>query len=197
MPTYDEGYPPLGDQDALSLKYGWELSIYFSYIVFPFMNGLFTDTSFLPGYLRRLSQLGKVNRTIQGYIAEFFEWKKGRFDPPAEPINFDFTWFEALNRAEECFYLTGSDATACHDELDRQMKHLREFALWIIAHIDSVVLEDPNLVTSADYHAGIDITDRKFDPEAMRAQAAESMGDAMTEWNFEPMGFRQTFHPEV
>ncbi len=197
MPTFDEGYPPLGDQEAFSLKYGWELSIYFSHMVFPFMNGLFTDTSFLPGFFRRFSSLGKINRTVQGYIAEYFEWKKGRFDPPAEPIYFDFTRFETLKRAETCFYLTGSDAPAAHAELDRQQDNLREFALWIIAHIDSVVLDDPGLLARADYHAGIDITERRFDPQAMHAQATDCAGDAMAEWSFEPAGFRQTFHPEA
>ncbi len=197
LPSYTESYPPLGDQECLSLKYTWELSVYFGFLVFPFINGLFTDTSFLPGFFRRFTALGEVNNTIQRYIRDFYEWKKTRFSPPGQPIYFDFTSFETLKRAERTFYLSGSTAPQAHDELDRQLANLREFATWIIAHIDSVVLDEPELVMRADYIAAIDAKNRAFDPDAMRAQAGTTLSEAMSEWTFDPMMFRETFHAKA
>src|SRR5262249_49984581 len=53
LPTFSTSYDALGDQEAFTLKYTWELSVYFSFFVFPFINDLSTDLSFLPLYLGR------------------------------------------------------------------------------------------------------------------------------------------------
>src|SRR5207245_9509978 len=46
VPGFATSYNALGDQEAFSLKYTWELTIYFAFYVFPFINGLFADLSF-------------------------------------------------------------------------------------------------------------------------------------------------------
>ena len=45
VPTYAISYDALGDQEAFSLKYTWELSIYFGFFVFPFINDFLTAIS--------------------------------------------------------------------------------------------------------------------------------------------------------
>ena len=47
LPSFPIGYDCLGDQEVHSLKYVWELTIYFAFYVFPFINDLFTDRRFL------------------------------------------------------------------------------------------------------------------------------------------------------
>ena len=41
VPSYAVSYDTLGDQEAFSLRYTWELAVYFAYFVFPFINDLF------------------------------------------------------------------------------------------------------------------------------------------------------------
>src|SRR6266852_2501469 len=58
VPSFAVSYDVLGDQEAMTLKYSWELAIYFSFYVFPFVNDLFTNQRFIPLFLRRFGQLG-------------------------------------------------------------------------------------------------------------------------------------------
>src|SRR5262249_32315677 len=43
VPSYAVSYDALGDQEVFTLKYVWELTVYFPFYVFPFINDLFTD----------------------------------------------------------------------------------------------------------------------------------------------------------
>src|SRR5262249_31441905 len=58
VPSYAAGYDTLGDQEAFTLKYVWELSVYFPFYVFPFVNDLFTDRRFLAEYFAAFATLG-------------------------------------------------------------------------------------------------------------------------------------------
>ena len=45
VPSYAVSYDCLGDQEAFTLKYTWELAVYFGFYVVPMINNLFTDTA--------------------------------------------------------------------------------------------------------------------------------------------------------
>ena len=47
VPSFHLSYNALGEQEAFSMKYTWELAVYFGYYVFPFINDLYTDRIFL------------------------------------------------------------------------------------------------------------------------------------------------------
>src|SRR5712692_1094182 len=64
VPSFAVSYDCLGDQEAYSLKYVWELTIYFAFYVFPFINDLFTDRRFLVSFLQRFSRLGRDRKSV-------------------------------------------------------------------------------------------------------------------------------------
>jgi len=188
VPSFAVSYSTLGDQEAFSLRYVWELTIYFGFYVFPFINDLFTDRAFLPGFLRRFSHLGPINHGMHRLLAAFFEWKKKNVVLAApEPVFFEFTDVGALRAAEETFYKVGVDHEEARQVLDDQLANLEDLARWTAAHIASAVLEDPRAATNAAFIRGIDINNLQFDPAAM----AESLEAACREtsetytWRFE------------
>lgn len=196
MPSYDQGYPPLGDQECFCLKYGWELSVYFGFLVFPFMNGLFTDKSFLPGFFRRFSELGDINRTVQNYIADYYQWKRKRNPPaPVSPIHFDFMTFPALQAAEKTFYKTGCNAVEAHQVLDEQSRNLREFAAWILAHIDAATSGNSELLHDAGHIETLDIRARDF-AQAQIDMTQHTPDAARHAWSFDPNFMYEKFHAE-
>jgi flavin-dependent dehydrogenase len=91
VPSFAVSYNTLGDQQCFSLRYVWELTVYFAFYVFPFINDLHTDQSFLPGFLRRFGQLGPINQGIHRVLADYYRWKKenAALEAP-EPVYFDF-----------------------------------------------------------------------------------------------------------
>lgn len=168
VPTYAISYDALGDQEAFSLKYSWELAIYFSYYVFPFINDLFTDRRFLAIFINRFSQLGRINRSLQSFISDFFQWKKKRRTPPREIIHFDFTEIEPLADAEKTFYRVGVTVEEARQILDEQLANLREMARFMAAQICASVLGDVRVLTNRPFVESLDITRLHFDPEAIR-----------------------------
>src|SRR5205085_11473875 len=168
VPTYAISYDALGDQEAFTLKYTWELAIYFSYYVFPFINDLFTDRHFLPLFINRFSQLGRINRSVQSLISDFFQWKKTRRLPPCEVFHFDFTDIKPLAEAEKTFYRVGVSIEESRRVLDEQLASLRELARFIAAQICASVIGDVHVVTNRRFVESLDITRLRFDPEAIR-----------------------------
>src|SRR5207249_11551451 len=78
IPSYEISYDVLGDQEVFILKYTWELAIYFVFFVFPFINQLFTDQTFILPYLGKLSRLGRINSNLQAFLSGFYRWKKAQ-----------------------------------------------------------------------------------------------------------------------
>jgi flavin-dependent dehydrogenase len=78
VPSFAVSYDTLGDQESFTLRYTWELSVYFAFFVFPFINDLFTEVPFLRFYLRRFTRLGPTNRNLHEYLAAYYHWKKAR-----------------------------------------------------------------------------------------------------------------------
>jgi len=65
VPSFSVSYDVLGDQEAMTLKYTWELTVYFAFYVFPFINDLFTEAKFIPLYFSKFAHLGLVNSNLQ------------------------------------------------------------------------------------------------------------------------------------
>lgn len=168
VPTYAISYDALGDQEAFTLKYSWELAIYFSYYVFPFINDLFTDRRFLSIFINRFSQLGRINRSLQTFISDFFQWKKTRRVPPREIIHVDFTDIKPLADAEKVFYRVGVSVEEARQILDEQLANLKEMARFIAAQICASVLGNLNVLTNRPFVDSLDITRLHFDTEAIR-----------------------------
>lgn len=175
VPGFEIGYEMLGDQESFSLRYTWELTIYFAFLVFPFINDLMTDQAFLPGFLRRYSKLGPWNRNLLSFLAGYYRWKKEQgLTMSAEPVFFDFTELEALKAAESCFYKVGVRHDEARDILDQQLQNLEELARRIVAHVCAAVTGDPDVVDSAPFVQGIDLGNLPFDPEEIRRRWAAS-----------------------
>ncbi len=187
VPTYAVSYDALGDQEAFSLKYTWELTVYFAGYVFPFINDLFTDRRFLLAFMRLFAQLGPVNASVQAYLSAYFQWKKTAREPLDEPVYFDFTEIGSLREAEKTFYEVGVSVDEAKAILARQVDNLKTLARFIGAHVASVVLDDPRVVTHRRFVEGLDVANLEFDPEAMRRRwQACSSDQELYVWPFDP-----------
>ncbi|MEM9596873.1 MAG: hypothetical protein AAGD06_21565 [Acidobacteriota bacterium] len=187
VPTYAVSYDCLGDQECFSLKYAWELAIYFGVYVFPFINELLTDRRFIIAFLRQFSRLGPMNRGIQGLLSGFYQWKKDHRLPTDGPRFFDFTELGTLRAAEKTFYQVGVSVDEAKKIVRQQVDNFEEMALFIAAHVASVVLDDPKVLTSRAYVEALDVNDLSFDPGAMAARWAEHRDDpGLQEWSFDP-----------
>jgi flavin-dependent dehydrogenase len=173
VPSFAVSYCTLGDQECFSLRYVWELTVYFAFYVFPFINDLHVDRTFLPGFLRRFGQLGPINQGIHRLLAAYYRWKKEHVVLAApEPVFFEFMEVGALAAAELTFYQVGVGHDEARRVLDEQLENLRDLARWTAAHVAAVVLDDPRAATNAAYIRGLDLDDLQLDPEAMAARLA-------------------------
>ncbi len=197
IPTYTTSYDALGDQETFSLKYTWELTVYFAGYVFPFINNLFTNRRFILAFMRLFMQLGPINQGVQRLLSAYYQWKKVHGAPPAEPQHFDFTEIGTLREAEKTFYKVGVEVDEAKRILAAQVDNLREMARFIAAHVASVVLDDRRVLTNRRFVQGIDIPGLHFDPDGWRrrwAECAES-DDEPWEWSFDPF-VMDRFHAE-
>ncbi len=187
VPGFAVGYKTLGDQEAFTLKYLWELTIYFGFYVFPFINGLFTDPRFASHFLRRFTELGRANRAVQQFVSDFYLWKKVASSPPPPQTFFDFMEAGPLRAAEKTFYQIGLDAADAAAVLDSQLANVTELARWIAAHVASRVLGDRSVLRNRAYLEGLDLPGLRFDPVEMRARFARSprCGEPY-DWPFDP-----------
>jgi 2-polyprenyl-6-methoxyphenol hydroxylase-like FAD-dependent oxidoreductase len=186
VPTYAISYDALGDQEAFTLKYSWELTIYFAYYVFPFINDLFTDRRFLTIFVNRFSQLGRINRSLQTFISNFFQWKKTRRIPPAKVFHFDFTDIKPLADAEKTFYRVGVSIEEARQVLDDQLASLKEMARFMAAQICASVLGDVRVLTNRLFVESLDINRLRFDPEEMRESYSDCQSSTETyPWKFD------------
>jgi hypothetical protein len=151
-------------------KYGWELAVYFGFYVLPFINDLFTDEEFLPFFMRKFGLLGPINRMLQKFLSDFFQWKKTNVQPSAAPELHDFYEMMPLRNSELLFYQVGLTREEATEVLERQFNSLKGFARWIVAQVYSTVLGDPMVALDAEFINGIKLRDIRFDPSQMRAE---------------------------
>lgn len=168
VPSYSVSYDVLGDQECFAMKYSWELMVYFTFYVFPFINHVFTNAAFVVPFLDLFAKLGVINNSIQPFIAGYYRWKKGRLTTQQEPVLFDFTSFEPLKKSQELFYQVGLTPRECIRTLERQMANVEKMARFIAAYIYSAVLEDDSILLAKNLVETIDIETLEFDPEKMR-----------------------------
>ena len=188
VPSYAVSYEVLGDQECFAMKYGWELAVYFSFFVFPFINDLFTDMSFSGPFLREFAKLGDLNRNLQEFITSYYRWKKDNCSSPLQPQFFDFTELRPLQRAAELFYKVGLSPLEALDVLQREFCNLTELARYIVAHVCSVVSGNPSLVTNQSFIGTLDLGTIEFNADFIR-QLAESHSQKMGPsycWDFNP-----------
>jgi flavin-dependent dehydrogenase len=199
VPSFHHSYKALGDQEAFSMKYVWELSVYFAFYVFPFINDLYCDRYFLVPYLRRFSKLGDLNRALLAFITDYYEWKKANVPKPTRPVFFDFTNIATLRKAESTFYQVGVDPKMALEELDHQLESLRELARFFVAHVSAIVAGDSDLVTSRAYVEAIDLAEIRFCPEEIRQRwsaVPRTSGDDFP-WSIDARVLRRWFHSEI
>lgn len=172
VPSFSISYECLGDQEIYSLKYVWELTIYFAFYVFPFINELFTDRRFLVAFLRSFGKLGRVNVGLQHFLKGYYDWKKVHRERHAEPIFFDFYDVHGLVLAEQVFYKVGVSVDEARVVLDMQLANTMTLALYTVAHIYAMVLEEPALVWNKSFLMSLDLDRLSFDPARMRDEYA-------------------------
>lgn len=170
VPSYAVSYEVLGDQECFAMKYGWELTVYFTFYVFPFINQLFTETVFVVPYLDLFARLGVLNNNLQNFITSYYRWKKTRPVESCKPVFFDFTGLEPLKKSEELFYEVGLSAPEAIKLLKHSMVNVEKLARFIAVYIYSKVLEDESLLTNKQLAETIKLDNLYFDPEAMRQE---------------------------
>jgi flavin-dependent dehydrogenase len=187
IPTFAVSYDVLGDQETFVLKYTWELSVYFTFFVFPFINDLITDHLFVLSYLGKFSRLGRINKNLQAFISAYYQWKRAARQPTRQPLFHDFTAIGALPKAESMFYHVGVSVGNARHILDEQLDNLRELARYIAAYVSAVVLADERLLTHRAFIEGIDLQNLGFDPREMADRYAQCVDVAEPyEWSFDP-----------
>ena len=187
VPSYAISYDTLGDQEGFTMKYSWELAIYFAFFVFPFINDLFTDRRFILTFISRFSKLGPINKNLQAFISAYFQWKKVTRQRPSRIIYNDFTEMPALFRAEKTFYQVGVSVDEARRVLDEQFENLKEMARFIVAHISASVLGDESAVVNRSFVEGFDLNRLNFDPIEIRARYAScKRSSERFDWSFDP-----------
>lgn len=178
VPSYAVGYEVLGDQECFAMKYAWELTTYFTFYVFPFINHLFTEKAFVVPYLDLFAKLGVWNHRIQAFIRDYYRWKRSRPSEPRRPIFFDFTGFEPLKKSEELFYAVGVGHSRAIGLLKQHMANIQILGRFIAIYIYSAVLDDESLLSNKHLIETINIENLRFDPDAMR-QESSSLDNAI------------------
>lgn len=168
VPSYAVSYDLLGDQECYTMKYSWELTIYFTFYVFPFISQVFTDTKFVVSYLDMFAKLGVLNHNIQAFITDYYHWKKQQPTQSGDSRFCDFTFFEPLKKAEELFYEVDCSGHECVRVLKQHMANIRKLARFIAVYIYSVVLDDESLLSNKQLAETVTIENLRFDPEEMR-----------------------------
>jgi len=197
IPSYTVSYDCLGDQEAFSLKYSWELSVYFVAYVFPFINDLFGDRRFLIAFMRFFGRLGPINQGLHRLLSDFFNWKKqnGTLAPEGEPIFFDLMEIGTMREAEKCFYRVGLDSDEAREALGAQLGPLEELARFIVAHVASVVVGDERVLWSRAFVEGIELRGHGWSLDELRRRWREvEDSPERWEWSFDPLVMRR-FRP--
>jgi hypothetical protein len=78
--------------------------------------------------------------------------------------------FEPLIKAEKLFYQVGLSADETMAALTENMSNVERMARFIAAYIYSIVVGNPNLLTSDDFVCSLDLENLTFDPAKMREQ---------------------------
>jgi len=188
VPTYELSYNALGDQEAFTLKYTWELAIYFGFYVMPFANQMFTNRKFMQTFLRRFAIFGPINKCVQQLLSDFYKWKyENGIKPLPEPLHIEYYSIQPLKESETLFYQIGLTTEEAEDQIEIHVERMREFARYIYAHVYASVLGDKKLLLNSAFVRSLKLREVKFDPEAMAAHYAEYAGcEDVYDWKLNP-----------
>lgn len=188
VPSFSVGYDLLADAEAFVMKYAWELTVYFAYYVFPFINDLFTDRRFVGSFLARFGRLGPINAGVMEFLRDYRRWKEAAgLAAPAEPRFVDFMAVGPLAAAEKTFYRVGVGPAEAREVLNAQLGNLERLVRWIGAHVAAVVLGDERVLTDRAFVEDIDPVEMRFDPDEMARRWAAVYGSRGSyEWGFDP-----------
>ena len=178
LPSFQIGYDCLGDQEAHSLKYVWELTIYFAFYVFPFINDLFTNRQFLISFLRTFTRLGRVNLALLTMLNRYYHWKKANREPATQTTFFEFYSIHGLAVAERTFYDVGVSVEQARTILDEQLANTMTLARYIASHVYAMVLDEPSVVWNRSFVSSLNLEQLSFDPALMAADYAPHAGCA-------------------
>jgi 2-polyprenyl-6-methoxyphenol hydroxylase-like FAD-dependent oxidoreductase len=188
VPSYAVSYDCLGDQEAFTLKYSWELATYFGFYVLPFINDLFTDSTFMAAFLRRFARLGPINPNLQQFLSRYYCWKQTQPVRAAAPLLFELYDVAHLRESERLFYRIGLTRAEVLSELDHHLERLLEMARYVYSHVYAAVLRDPNLLRHTELIERLDLAATPFDPDRMCAERAGLMKNSGRYcWSFEPL----------
>jgi hypothetical protein len=174
VPGYADGYIALGDQEAFTLKYVWELTVYFVAYVFPFINELFTEPAFVGPFLKQFTRLGPWNRGLQDLFTGYTRWKLaqgtgGGGGSNGVPLLYEFSDFAPLARSRVLMNDVGLTPEEALRRLEPHWADLEEMARFMAAHVMARVVGEPEAIHRRAFVEGIDMNALRFDPEAMRA----------------------------
>jgi len=188
VPTDELSYDALGDQEAFTLKYTWELAIYFGFYVMPFANQLFTNRRFMQTFLRRFAIFGPINKCVQQFLSDFYMWKYNNgIKPLPEPLHIEYYSLLPLKESETLFYEIGLTVEEAEDQIEKHVERMREFARYIFAHVYAVILGDKRVLLNDAFIRGLKLRDVRFDPDAMRADYAKYAGcEDVYPWKLNP-----------
>lgn len=183
VPSYSVSYDCLGDQEAFTLKYTWELAIYFGFYVLPLVNDLFAEPRFARQFLRRFAALGSINHRVHHLLSDYYQWKKeNRPDagdasvPKRDPLFKEFCDLTPLREAEKLFYETGLTSEAALDLLDEHLDRMKEFARYIAAHIAAASTGNPDLTQDRAFVEGLRLRKLTFEGLRNASPTADSSG---------------------
>ncbi|MGA2213995.1 MAG: hypothetical protein ABSH31_12035 [Bryobacteraceae bacterium] len=196
VPSFLLSYNCLGDPETLTLKYTFELATYFGFFVLPFTNQLFTNHLFMRTHLRKFALMGPINKNLQMFLRDYFNWKKAQgLVPLAQPAHIDFYDMEPLRASEKLFYEIGLTLEEAEDQLDRHFERMKEFARHILAHVYAVVLGDKRVLLNAPFVSSLKLRGTSFDPVRMRLDYARFADSAeVYEWKLNPFAL-ESFIP--
>lgn len=173
VPSYAISYDALGDQECYAMKYGWELTLYFTFYVFPFINQVFTETSFVVPYLDLFAKLGVLNNNLQTFINGYYHWKKNQGLESEEARFFDFMSLEPLKKAEQLFYEVGLSSSECLRALKASMANIDRLARFVAVHIYAAVAGDETILTNKQLIETIRLDNLQFDPDKIRRECSQ------------------------
>jgi hypothetical protein len=196
VPSYAISYDCLGDQEAFSLKYAWELAVYFGFFVLPMFNNLFADREFIPGFLKRYGILGPINSNLQRLLSAFFQWKKGSRRPFVGPNFVELYDMAPLRDAERLFYQAGLDGPGALAVLDGHLARLKQFARYVIAHVYASVLGNRDPLTNGPFVKSLDLRSTVFHPQRMAEHYANYAGASEHfTWDLDPFALADFIQP--
>ena len=146
-----------------------------------------TNRLFALSYLGKFARLGAINKHLQTFLSDYYQWKRTAQQPPQEPVFHDFAAHGALRSAESTFYRVGVSVVEARDILDAQLANLKELALYIVAYVSSVVLTDEGVLSNRAFIEGIDLQNLRFAPQEMHDRYSQCVGTTERyNWPFDP-----------